>query len=658
MIILIRKRLKGRGFKIVLWTTIFSLTGILSLSELIKVASGEYSWVAKVDSQEIAYNDFIRMVHHKEELIRFFREQYGPYADILLKSMNEKSPRQMAFDQLIQNALLSKVAEKLSIPVSEETIGDILADPEFLNQWLGDLVPSFVIEPTGTINVQMLRSYLHRLGLTMSDLEERIAAVVRQQHLIKLIDVASYVPQFELKAHYVTENVDKSYSMLIFPLDDFIKQEQEKVVSTEDLTRFYDQQNAQAKRYLVPEKRSGKLWTFDAKNYGITVDDDDIKSYYDTHKVRLFIESPTKIQVRRICFKVERELDAQGIYEKAQKVREELLADSSTFAQKAQDISDDAESAKQGGLLPFFSKGEQDKVLERAAFLLKEDGDMSPVIKTDKGFEIIQRVDRKRQTFKSLASVKNEIKGIVLNKKFKELFVADMEGLLEQDLIDEKAFGEFIKQRGGRAKDIESIIKNDSKQAQKLFSLKKKTVAFFVDDSVGHAIQLTDIQKKYIPSLESIKDTVKHDMNRDYAMKKRSECLEEARKQATQKPLDEVAKELNVQVKQLGWIKPDDTKRLDALRNEYAIPGDIFTHLEKKGSLTTHDLGEQSYIIRLDAIKPLDEKLFEEKKEKLLVTLEGQQARRMVDGFVASLCRNATIKTNESLLHKNDEYSI
>jgi peptidyl-prolyl cis-trans isomerase SurA len=75
-------------------------------------------------------------------------------------------------------------------------------------------------------------------------------------------------------------------------------------------------------------------------------------------------------------------------------IREKIVSGQRKFESMARMYSDDAVSAKQGGELGFMGRGELDPDFAAAAFALKKD-EISPVIKTQYGYHIIQLIDRK-----------------------------------------------------------------------------------------------------------------------------------------------------------------------------------------------------------------------------------------------------------------------
>ncbi|MCC6251178.1 MAG: peptidylprolyl isomerase [Bacteroidia bacterium] len=78
------------------------------------------------------------------------------------------------------------------------------------------------------------------------------------------------------------------------------------------------------------------------------------------------------------------------------------------FAELAKQQSDDKGSAKKGGELPTFSTGRMVAEFENAAFALKNDGDISEPIKTQYGWHIIKRLNKKE--LGSFEELKPELK--------------------------------------------------------------------------------------------------------------------------------------------------------------------------------------------------------------------------------------------------------
>lgn len=71
------------------------------------------------------------------------------------------------------------------------------------------------------------------------------------------------------------------------------------------------------------------------------------------------------------------------------------LENGADFHQLAREYSEDRQTAAEGGHIGFFGINRYEPVFEDAAFALENDGDISPIVKSNLGFHIIKRISRK-----------------------------------------------------------------------------------------------------------------------------------------------------------------------------------------------------------------------------------------------------------------------
>ncbi len=145
------------------------------------------------------------------------------------------------------------------------------------------------------------------------------------------------------------------------------------------------------------------------------VSDQEVKDYYEKNKDTFTAVS--KIRVSQILLKTEGE--AKKILERLKKGEE--------FASIAKKSSIDTVSAKKGGDLGFFSKGQLVPELEAVAVKLKP-GEISEPIKTRSGYHIIKITDKKGEVIE-FDRVKDLISQHLSEEKQKEVFDSYMEGL-------------------------------------------------------------------------------------------------------------------------------------------------------------------------------------------------------------------------------------
>ncbi len=147
-----------------------------------------------------------------------------------------------------------------------------------------------------------------------------------------------------------------------------------------------------------------------------TISDEEAKKYYDDNP-NLF--SSTQIEASHILVKDE---------DTAKKLRAELVADKSKFADKAKELSIDKTSGAKGGDLGKFGQGRMVPEFERVAFALQP-GEVSQPVKTQYGWHVILVSEREGGERKPFDQVKEQIKTTVRNKQLQENVQTKFESL-------------------------------------------------------------------------------------------------------------------------------------------------------------------------------------------------------------------------------------
>lgn len=640
MITTIRNQFKQSTYRYIVFFIVFVLAlGMVSLPLLIKNEKAGISWVAKVNGKKISYQDFAREVAERSEWLAHVRSQYGQYTDILLQAMNiPTDPKALAIEMLIKENLINQCAHALGIQLNADYIAQSMNDQKYVQHYLGNVVPLFVFDQSGALNVEKLKAYLHHKGLSSEGFEEKVEKALVRLQAMRFIESSCYVSSFDIKQEYITTHLGKQFSYLTFPFEQFLSAEKKNKISDEDLIAFYTKENLQRRRYWVPEKRTGIAWKIDAKNYNVLISEEEIAQYYEDNKVSKYVIDPVKIQVKQITEKQLSQFSDLSL----EMAKKELMENpSSPLADKWE-------------LLEPFARGEKKGMFEREAFVLQNVGDISPVIETKNGNVIIQLVKRIPRTYKPLSLVKNEIKNILIEKNFKKNFVKDIKFIAMKN--DSKAIEAFIAQKAGKKEIITGLIKNDTHMSQELFGLKKGEYAFFVEDEIGFVIMLTDIEERHLPAMESIKEVVTEDIWQERARDRMLNVLQEAKKAAALLSFKEIQKQYGGSLQYIDMIKPTDNKKMQEL-DAKALPTREMLSLDKIGSIIMHDAEELSMLIKLDAIESYDENMLTDVQNEIKTRLESARTKLQLESFVASLHRNATIENNESILIAGEEYS-
>ena len=160
------------------------------------------------------------------------------------------------------------------------------------------------------------------------------------------------------------------------------------------------------------------------KDVGSRVDigHEDVKKYYDEHKAGIY-------PARNRCCCADIFLNTDGktpdeiavIQKKANDIRARLK-NGEDFAELAKRNSE-GPTAKKGGDLGAFERGQLSKQIEDTVFAMKKN-DLSDVIQTKTGFEIIKVLDHYDAGQQPLEKVENEIMNHIYGERMSTLFRA------------------------------------------------------------------------------------------------------------------------------------------------------------------------------------------------------------------------------------------
>lgn len=645
MIYNMRKYVRSTGYQLILWITIIALAGLFSLPGLFKKTEGG-PWAFKVNGREISYKEFMQEYQDRRDQMLALKAQYGDWIEQVFGNVD---PKKMAYDSLTREVLLEELAQDMSVALHKDFVMRQLNNPIFVRRELSSVIPPFAIDERGVINYTILKQYLRRKGISPESFERKLEKVLTERFVMDIINASLYIPKYELKQEYLAQFAGKKFSVMTFKEEDFLKTEKSKTVTDQEVADFFEKENNISKRYWVPEKRSGVVWVFDQGSYNVEITDEAIQNYYEKNKATQYVDAPTQVQVRHILFVVKDEADRAAALEKAEKVRTKLVEDPTQFENLAKSFSDDKTTATKGGLMPFFARGEGEKEIEQAAFALQEDGALSKIIETPKGYEILQRVAKKAQTFKPLSQVQNAIRTQLAEKRFANQFTQKaQEALNSSDRIEKIAV--FAEEKKGKKEIINAVENTDDIINKTLFTIKKEDDALVtVDGKKGYIIQLTGIQKSFKPELSTVRSAVVADLYRQRAAVALHNALQEANNMLKEgSSVEEIVKEFGASVFHTGIIHPTETKELQELAKK-GLPQHAVRSLTQVGSTLIDDQGINGHLIRLDEIEPFNEKSFAEHKDEIIRAAQSAKMRLLAEAFVASLYRNATIETNQSV---------
>lgn len=261
-----RRGIGEKTAQIFLWLLVLSLAGIGSFSGIFRRLSGLPTHViASVNGRDISDKEFQERVHMEEQKIAFYVRQFGEAAPAILASMGlDGDVRTLALRELVQDMVLTDCADATGIAISPEYGARLICDRQFVAQYLSAVLPPEIIGKTG-IDKTVLRAYLSRRGLTVSDFEEAVAAALKRYMVGSLVTLSSYAPEYLVRRRFIEKYVPRTYHVVTVPLSLFIKKAQKEELSDDAIRAFYDEQNTSRHRYWTQEQRSGTVWRFSGK---------------------------------------------------------------------------------------------------------------------------------------------------------------------------------------------------------------------------------------------------------------------------------------------------------------------------------------------------------------------------------------------------------
>ena len=648
IIISMRKFINGTAGRVFMGLLFLTMFGGIGLSGIIfKFFKGNnFEGIAMVNGVEISRQLFQTAVAQEDRQISHIRQQYGKNADLYMKIMGiSPNPQINAANRLIHTELVDQFAQNMSVHIAHGYLEARLADPRFLMQEAGESLPQEVFTPQGTLDIYAALEYLKGTG-QMPALEKQLEDKLKKQFAVLMLQSAFFVPSYMIKALYAEQKLAKKFSYQTFSLDTFLASEKTKGATDGQLKAFYNDQNKLAKSYWTAETRTAILWTFSPEDFGVTVEKSELDAYYGKNKSTRFVKDPLQIKVREIVFDDVAGKGLKALAEEATMVRGQLTEAPTAFEKLAKECSSNKKTATNGGLVDFFKRGTHEKEYEKAAFKLKEDGEISPVVQVEKGFVILQRVARKDSTFETFDAVKDTIEKTLLEQKFKSEFTRQANQLSRQENPQE-ARDTFVSAHHGTRTTMPNV-KRDSQDPieQRLFALRNEgDFNAFVMNDKGIIVQL-ETRKK---TEEAPFDTVKAKVAADFYEAQATKALEAAVKEAKSNVLKNkaFAPVDGGKISSTQWVKMDDEKQIKELA-EIGFSEECFS-LDWQGAVLSSFSPKNGIVIRLEQLEEIEENEFKEKKPEILKMVFERNNAVFSQAFIASLFRTATIKVNNSI---------
>jgi peptidyl-prolyl cis-trans isomerase SurA len=202
----------------------------------------------------------------------------------------------------------------------------------------------------------------------------------------------------------------------------------------------------------------------------ITVGKEEIAKYYNDHK-KEFIR-PEQVALREIVVSTEGKKDAElpDLKKKAETALKRVQ-DGEDFGEIAKRLSDGS-TAKQGGFLGVYKRGELSKELEDKVFAMKKNG-LTDVLDTKQGYLVLQVLEHYDEGEQPLSKVENEITDHLYSQRMEPKLRDYLKTLREQSYVVIKPG--YAELAGGGNSEIQEVSAtpevSKSKKPRKKFLL-------------------------------------------------------------------------------------------------------------------------------------------------------------------------------------------
>jgi len=418
-----RKSEKLKRYLLIFFLGIVSVGMVLVLAPLPSSVTGEMesNSLAEIGGQKITTQDLDKTVRQQ-----FQRQQmnYEPAVAAIL------APQ--IFESLVQEDATRLEARKLGLEATSQEV-----------QAKAQLVPGLYNN-----GVFIGRDEFERVsGMTLDKFEAQLRDDIVAEKLRYAVTDGVQVTPAEIRDEFNKRNTKVKIEYAVFDPSQFVKD----VKVTPEALETYFKQNAA--RYKQPEERQVRYILDDTARIQqqAQVTDDDVRRYYENHLVDYRV--PDRVHLAQILFKTTGKLPAEAAAAEgtARDVLNQLKA-GKDFAELAKRYSEDTTSSQKGGDMGWIVRQQMVKEVEVPAFSMRP-GQVSDLIKTGYGIQIIKILDKQSAHLQSLDEVKNDIRTELGQQKFSNAEQAAADDLGRRFRANPKDFEAIAKQMGFEVKE-------------------------------------------------------------------------------------------------------------------------------------------------------------------------------------------------------------
>jgi peptidyl-prolyl cis-trans isomerase D len=429
------------------------------------------------------------------DLRREIQNRYGDQSPEILQSLNL---RQMALEQLIEQTLINREANRLGLHISDDELARAIGSQT-----------AFQVD--GRFNVQRYNEVLRENNLEPAVFESKTRERILSETMRQMVTQAVQVSQHEARNEFNRFGEKLSLAYVEFAYSDFTGKVNP---SRQELIKYY---NDNREQFLEPERIKIEFIRYDPSVLGAsqTPSPEDIESNYERNLNTQFTH-PQQVRARHILIAVPPEAsptEKAAAKSKAEDLLQKVKS-GGDFAKLAQQYSDDPGTKNRGGELGYFARGEMVKPFEDAAFKLTP-GQVT-LVQSQYGYHVLQLEEIKKSSQDTLEQAKPKIVAAIKEKMGNDLARQE----IQQDLaaaLEGRDFKQLAQKRSLVAVQTPYVSADQSvkgaesepKLLAEAFKFEKGETRAITDTSVPFLVKLVDRTPSRILPFGEIQDRVR-----------------------------------------------------------------------------------------------------------------------------------------------------
>ena len=593
--------------------------------------------VAVVEGEPIALSDFQRTY---ENLKASYREAYKErLTPEMLQALNLK---QQTVDQLVNSTLMRQEALRVGFTVDDDELRDSIRNIS-------------VFQEGSQFDQTRYQRILTAARITIGEFEEGQRNDLLRKKLERFVSAAVSATTDEALELFRFNNERLNLAFIKIPSTDLLSA---VTVEKKDSEDYYKTHN---ESFRQPERIRFAYLAYPAGHFEskVQVTPQDEETFYNDHKTDRFT-TPAEVHARHILFSYPDNSSAEDkvkLRETATSVLTRARG-GEDFAALATTYSQDTGTAPKGGDLGFFPRGRMVKPFEEAAFNLSA-GAISDLVESQFGLHIIKAEEVHAERERPLDEVRTEIRQELIRERARDL--ARDHATQDHGKIQTGATLAEVAQSVGLT-IVESPLVSRDESLPDLGRQPELTNAAFslainqVSEPVqaGEAWYLVSLRERVeskIPDFAQIADDVEKRIRGEKAeqlAKTKADALLTQAKE--KKDLTAVAIAAKLEVEDSGLFSrqgsyipkignlPDLKKEAFRLTPESPFPSQ------------TYLWSGTAFVVMLKEKLPANTTDFEKKKEELRDELQKRKQATVLEDFVNTLKKQATITLNQEAL--------